>query len=289
MSDREHIDDALAAATSAPRPPAERNQLALQRYLAALGRVTPQRPCSGKAAGGDGGWRLENGTVADVMTRDVISVPADASLREIVDTLVRHGVGAVPVVDPHRMLVGVVSASDLLGPLVTAPDPPGEITRPHAARPKAGRHAGEGTTHAETARELMTAPPITTTPDTSVVEAARTAAAAGVHRLPVVGPPGDLVGIVSRSDLLRVLRRDDEAIRAHLVDNVLAREIELDQLAIEVEVHEGVVTLCGEVDRKSRVGSLLAAVHSVAGVVDVHDQLTYRFDDTLLQLPDTRG
>ena len=132
----------------------------------------------------------------------------------------------------------------------------------------------------------MTAPPIITTSDTPVVEAARIAAVSRVRRLPVVDRPGVLVGIVSRSDLLRVFRRDDEEIREHLVDDVLAREIELDQLTVEVEVRDGIVTLCGEVDRKSRAASLVAAVHSVAGVVGVHDQLSYRFDDTLLDLPD---
>lgn len=279
MSDREPLEAecGTAAATSYPRSTADRNRLALERYLAALGCVAEQRPSPVSAARGDLGRRLENATVADVMTNDVVSVPEDAPFQQIVDALVQNRIDAVPIVDPRRKVLGVVSASDLLAKLVTGTDQRSRV---------GGRHAARGRAQAETARDLMNAPPITTTPSTPVVEVARIAAVARVHRLPVVDPAGVLVGVVSRSDLLRVLRRADREIREHLVDDVLAREIELDQLTIEVEVRDGIVTLSGEVDRKSRVASLLAAVHPVAGVVGVHNQLTHRFDDTLLAVPD---
>lgn len=278
MSDRERFDavhDAVVADPSSFHPTAGRNQVALERYLAALGVAAGQIPSPPGAIGGDVRWRLENSTVADVMTHDVVSVPEATPFQQLVDKLVQHRIGAVPVVDTKHKVLGVVSASDLLGNVVTGVDPRAGLRGRHAVRARA-----------ETARELMSAPPITTTPGTPVVEVARIAAAARVRRLPVVDPSGVLVGIVSRSDLLRVFRRDDKEIREYLVDDVLAREIELDQLAVEVEVHDGIVSLRGEVDRKSRVAALLAAVHTVAGVVGVRNQLTYRFDDTLLEVPD---
>lgn len=66
----------------------------------------------------------------------------------------------------------------------------------------------------------MTSPAVVTTAHASVVAAARLMDAHGVKRLPVVGPEGRLVGIVSRHDLLKVFVRDDEDIRRRVVEGL---------------------------------------------------------------------
>lgn len=284
MSEREYFDTQREALTAAPAhtaPTAEHYHSALERYLAAVGGSQEQLP--------DGParrrifWRLENNTVADVMTGAVVSVSADASFKQIVETMGRHRIGAVPVVDTDGKVLGVVSTSDLLAKVVTGGDPRARIK---------GSRATQKTTHvkaqAETAAELMTAPAVTVGPAWPVVEAAREAAAAHVRRLPVIDANGVLVGIVSRSDLLRVFHRDDAAIRKYLVDTVLAAQLGLEQLAVTVDVHDGVVTLRGEVDRKSRSAALVSAVRPVAGVVGVHNELRYRYNDMFASLPGQR-
>jgi CBS-domain-containing membrane protein len=54
-------------------------------------------------------WRVD-----DVMTRDVVSVSEDTPYRELVDLLISRRVSAVPVVDRHDRVTGVVSEADLL-------------------------------------------------------------------------------------------------------------------------------------------------------------------------------
>ena len=53
-------------------------------------------------------------TVAEVMTREVVSVPPTAGYKEIVETLAANGLSAVPVVDDDGRVLGVVSEADLL-------------------------------------------------------------------------------------------------------------------------------------------------------------------------------
>jgi len=52
--------------------------------------------------------------VASVMSSDVLSVEAEADATEIIDLMLEHKVGAVPVVDADGNLVGIVSYMDVL-------------------------------------------------------------------------------------------------------------------------------------------------------------------------------
>ncbi len=66
-----------------------------------------------------------------------------------------------------------------------------------------------------------------------------------------------MIGIVSRSDLLRLYLRDDATIKDEIIGQVLLRTLWIDPETITVSVHGG-----------------------VAGVVDVIDEMTYDYDDT---------
>ena len=271
--------DAAAASAASTGPAAERYRSALERYMAALTWSEEHAPAP-EPAHVTRAWNIEDNLVQDVMTTKVISVAEDKPFKEIVDALGRHRVSAVPVVDADGKVIGVVSESDLLAKVVTGGDPNVRIPGGHAARRETRRKS-----YAETAGELMSSPAVTTTGDTSVVVAARTAALAHVRRLPVVDRAGLLVGIVTRSDLLRVFLRDDDEIRKHVVEQLAAEEFYLDPSAIDVAVHEGVVTLTGQVQRRLLIEPLLGAVRRMAGVVGVHDALTYQVDDKTLPPP----
>lgn len=71
----------------------------------------------------------DNRTVADVMSRDVVTIEPDATMRHAAGVMRGRGVGCLPVVDDGR-LAGIVTTSDLLTALAK-----GET---HAAQP-AGR------------------------------------------------------------------------------------------------------------------------------------------------------
>ena len=55
-----------------------------------------------------------NATVRDVMTTTVVAVKRDATFKEMAATLRRYRVSALPVVDDAGLVIGVVSAGDLL-------------------------------------------------------------------------------------------------------------------------------------------------------------------------------
>ncbi len=242
---------------------------ALARYLAAVADVAEYEPAQDRTLGRN----VDRYLVRDVMTRRVVFVAADATFPEILDMLARHRISAVPVVDDELKVVGVVSESDLLARVVTGGDSRARIGDGQAARVQARRDARE-----ETARELMNSPVVTAGADASVVHAARVAAAARVRLLPVVGESGVLLGVLTRSDLLRLFRRDDKEIRAHLID-LFARRFGIDASAVEVEVCDGVVTLSGEVDGQPLITSLVDAARATTGVVAVEDLLAFRVDD----------
>src|SRR5690348_11584449 len=180
---------------------------------------------------------MKNWTVDDVMTRKVVSVDQGASYRSVVDTLIENRVSAVPVVDPFLRVTGVVSEADLLRKIEYAGE---ETPRMFESRRRRGER---GKALARTAAKLMSAPSVTVLSGTTIAAAARRMDTEGVKRLPVVDELGRLVGIVTRSDLLKVHLRPDEDIAADIT-GVLGDRAQ----AVTVAVEDGTVTLTGEVE-----------------------------------------
>jgi CBS domain-containing protein len=242
---------------------------ALARYFAALEAAA--EPAESNRA--ESAWLLDNLVVAEVMTSTVVSVRDNAPFKQIVEALAGAHVSALPVVDADGHVLGIVSESDLLAKVAgagrSAPLQPGDSTET-TSRPR--RKAD-----AETARDLMTAPVVTTRPNAPVAHAARVAALQHVRRLPVVDSADKLVGIVTRSDLLRVFLRDDEAIWQHVV-SLIRRQLFIDTSTIEVAVDDGIVTLRGQLDSRVMFEPLVDAIRDTAGVVAVHDHISYRLE-----------
>jgi CBS-domain-containing membrane protein len=134
-----------------------------------------------------------------------------------------------------------------------------------------------------TTAEIMNSPAVTVTRDTPVVEAARLMAMRGYKRLPVVDRDDQLAGIVTRGDLLRVFLRSDEEIRDEIVAEVIRHYLWQDTRLVMVDVKDGVVTLCGRLDRKSLIPIAVRLTSAVEGVTRVVDELTYENDDTIAE------
>ncbi|MGW9197221.1 CBS domain-containing protein [Micromonospora chersina] len=212
--------------------------------------------------------------VQDVMTTDVATVREGTAYREIVDVLTGRHVTAAPVVDGAGQVLGVVSEADLMYKVKLQGQPQPRRILPDRHRREARAKAG-----ATLAADLMTAPPVTVSPDASLVEAARTMDVRGVKRLPVIDDLGRLVGIVTRGDLLKVHLRPDADIRRDVRDEVLRRTLGVPDGVVDVTVHDGVVTLTGQLDRWSTVRLALRLARQVSGVVEVVDALGYAIDD----------
>jgi CBS domain-containing protein len=257
-----------------PSPTDLRYQSALQRYISAL---SPARGTEEQAMHSTWLWNADHLLVRDMMTTNVVTASPSTPFKTVVSLLGAHRISAVPVVDEADKVVGIVSESDLLAKVVA-----GDRSGQRLPGTRSDRRAIRARTGAETAADLMTAQPITVRADKSLSEAARLAAAHHVRRLPVVVADGTLVGIITRSDMLAVFLRDDDAVRRRLIEHVLPHEFNLDPASFEVTVADGIVTLRGEVPRRLLIQPLIESVRHTAGVIAVHAQLTYAVDDSVV-------
>ncbi|WP_243437485.1 CBS domain-containing protein [Streptomyces sp. FH025] len=199
------------------------------------------------------------------MTSPVVTVSPETGFREIVALLTEYDITGVPVLDREGRPVGVVSEADLLRTLAAQDDPGSLLPAPQTAQ------VGPG--GVVTAADLMTAQPVCTTPDTSVVAAARMMSRHGLKRLPVLDEEGRVIGMVSRGDLLRVFLREDQVIRREIVEEVLGRIDGVSPAEVGVEVDQGRVVLSGTVPEAHLVPIVLNLCRSVDGVVSVTDRL----------------
>jgi CBS domain-containing protein len=211
--------------------------------------------------------------VRDVMTANVLAVTPRTSSKHTARLLHENRISAVPVLTPDGKVAGVVSEADLL---------------PHRARP--ARHRAitlPGRTakaHARTAGEMMTAPAIIIGPDAPAAAAASLMHRHHLKRLPVVDADGQLIGAVSRHDLLKVFLRPDEQIAAD-VAGVLTDILLLEPASVAVTVREGVVTLAGQADDPGQIQAAVKLADDVDGVIAVTSKLTSRAGHTWTRPP----
>ena len=222
---------------------------------------------------------MRRSTVRDVMTTSVLSVPIEAPFTEVARVLFAGGVRAVPVLDRDGRLLGVVSEGDLLATAERGDPLPGQ-SGPWQ-RILRRRHTGDpGRAGATTAGELMTTPVTTIGPGATVAHAARCMREHRLGWLPVVDD-GRVVGVLGRSDLLRLFSRPDADIRDEVADEVFGRMLLVDPRQVEIGVDRGVVTLCGQLDTRADAELAVRFVERLEGVVAVVDRLAYRFDERL--------
>ena len=223
---------------------------------------------------------MRRSTVRDVMTTSVLSVPSDTPFTEVARVLFTGGVRAVPVLDGEGRLLGVVSEGDLLATTERG-DPVPEHSGPWQRLLRRRHATGSSRAGATTATALMTAPVTTIDPDASVAHAARCMREHRLGWLPVVEDDGRVVGVLGRSDLLRVFCRSDAEIRDEVADEVFGRMLLVDPRRIAIDVDAGVVTLRGELDTRADAEVAVRFVERLEGVVAVVDLLTYRYDERL--------
>ena len=226
--------------------------------------------------------------VRDVMTTDVAAVRIDTPFRDIVRTLIDRNISGVPVVDSLGMVVGVVTENDLLSKEAYPPRTDKRTVRNAMLEWIIGEDPIRVTkAEALRAEDLMTQPPITTTPDDTIHAAARRMIEYDVKRLPVT-TNGLLVGLVSRRDVLTVYARPDATLTAD-VEAVLARSLYVPpDNVIAARVEGGVAILQGIVEYESDVRIITNIVAGVDGITAVDSHLAFRDPDPKVQRPATR-
>jgi len=194
--------------------------------------------------------------VREVMTRQPVTVTRDTSVKEALCVLERHRISATPVLDRGGHIEGIVSEADLIRDLVQ-PDP-----RTHewpAAHDRTDRPRVVG--------DVMSTHPVTVGPDTDLAAAVELITTLSIKSLPVVDHQHQVLGVLSRSDIVRVLAHSDDEIERR-VDALLAEAGLGDWL---VTVSDGEVLLAGPDGSPYRMTARVLA-ESVPGVIDVQVQ-----------------
>ena len=212
--------------------------------------------------------------IEELMTREPVAVGPETPLKEVAEILLEHRISGVPVIGERLEVLGVVSEADILAK-EAGPEPPDNRL---VAWLLGGRHVDEHKLAARSAAEAMTAPAVTVGADRPVAEAARLMVERGIKRLPVVDADGTLIGVVTRTDLVRAFVRSDEEIEREIRDMVL-RTLWIDEPGWELRVERGEVGLSGTLQRRSDAELLEHFAGRVPGVVAVRSTLRWAWDD----------
>lgn len=200
----------------------------------------------------------------DVMTSPAVTVRPDTPVVEAARIMARRRISGLPVVDEEGRLVGIVTEADLLlkeaGPgglpllAFHAESPPPEVL------PLLRRYEGR------LVADVMTQEVVAAQEDTPLHQVAALMARKNVNRVPIVRGR-QVVGIVSRNDVLKAFLLDDAEL-AQQVEETL-RELEVPAGAVHVEVRDGVVHLRGQVGSPAEARLVALSVRGLDGVVGV--------------------
>lgn len=214
-------------------------------------------------------------TVADVMTRQVVTAVSDTPFKELAGAMLAHGVDVLPVIDIDGRPVGVVSEADVMTKLEF-----------HGGADPAPVFAGSrcrarwSKSLALYAADLMTTPPITAAPGTPVSTAIHLMAHHRVRQICVVACTGYLVGMFARRDALHLFVRNDSAIEADIERVITTRTSQPGR--VMVNVTDGVAVLDGALKLRSTVQRAGEVAHHVPGVIAVRNNLRYDIDDLMI-------
>ncbi|PST27135.1 CBS domain-containing protein [Mesorhizobium plurifarium] len=209
----------------------------------------------------------------DIMSKKVLSISPDHSVSHAARTMLEHGISGLPVCDERDKLAGMLSEGDLLrrtelgsaswrGIAGIGPKPEAFIKR-----------------HSWRVGDVMTQPVVTVDEDVPVDRVAELMAAKGIKRTPVMRGE-EMVGIISRSDILRaiagfvpdVVAAGDEAVRRAVLAR-LCSDLGLDRATIDVTIENGNVNLWGNVESEALREAARVAAETISGAGGVRNRL----------------
>ena len=215
----------------------------------------------------------------DVMVRDVITIGPRDTVAHAAKLIAQNDVSALPVIDDHGRLVGLISEGDLMSEEIGT-----EIHHPwwiEAVTPGAALAAEFAKSHGKRVEEVMSENVITATEDTSLADIAALLERNRIKRVPIV-QHGELVGIVSRSNLVQALASNGATSTVSLDTNRVIREELLSRLEQQrwtdfgsrnIIVSDGKVHLWGLIGSPAERTALIALAEDVPGVTEVVDEM----------------
>lgn len=146
-------------------------------------------------------------TVADAMSHDPVVVRSETPLNEAIQILAERRISGLPVVDDAGQLIGIISETDLMWQ-ETGVTPPAYVMfldmvvfLKNPATYERDLHKALG----QTVGEVMSRDPIAVSAEKPLKEAAQLMHDRSVHRLPVLNDTGQVVGILTRGDIIRAM------------------------------------------------------------------------------------
>jgi len=217
----------------------------------------------------------------DVMTIEVVTVDENASVQAAAKLMAECGISALPVVDPDKRVIGMVSEGDLLHRAETGTEQRRAwwLDMLSSTNQLAADYVKS---HGGRVEDVMTRDVVSVTDTTPVADIAILLEANRIKRVPVLRD-GRLVGIVSRANLVRALamtigetptgaETDDRAIRERLLAELRAQRW-AEVAPANVTVKDGIVHLWSSYMSEQERRALVVAAESIPGVRRVEDQL----------------
>jgi CBS domain-containing protein len=216
----------------------------------------------------------------DVMVSPVITVGENDTVRDVAKTLIAKRISAVPVIDHAGKVVGIVSQADLLHRKEAGTERPASwwLSLVSGDRALASEYIQS---HAAKVRDVMTKDVQTAHPDTPLYEIADLFEARHIKRVPIVNEGGDLVGIVSRANIIQAVASARPKLEISAPDvtirNSLLAELKKQPWShvhkLNVTVTNGVVDLWGFAQSETERKAIRVAAETIPGVTAVNDHL----------------
>lgn len=193
--------------------------------------------------------------VREIMSDQAITVPVGTTVKTALTLLASAGITSLPVVSASGELRGIVSEADLIRDGVSADARLHEIPQENVQVDRS-----------QFVDDVMTTHVMAVNMDYDLAEAVELMTLTGVKSVPVVDADGKVRGMVSRSDVVRMLARADHDLERD-VDAALAAVGLRDWL---VEVNDGTVELVAPDRGVDDRGLARVVAGTVPGVLDVH-------------------
>jgi CBS domain-containing protein len=200
--------------------------------------------------------------IVDVMTRDVLSVTPETSVRAAALLMIEKRISGLPVVD-DGVVVGVISEADFVAK---------DSSRTWFSRALLGQEDGMFA-GVEKVGGMMSRDVVSIPVSATVQDAARLMTRHNVNRLPVI-EHGGMVGIVTRSDLIRAYVHSDEEIAGDV--ELLVAVLPEPMSKVGVSVEDGIVSLTGVVETSAEARLVARMVAEVEGVAGVDSRLSWQ-------------
>ncbi|MCA1526515.1 CBS domain-containing protein [Bradyrhizobium yuanmingense] len=216
----------------------------------------------------------------DVMVSPVVTVGPNATVREVARTLLERRISAVPVVDTENNVLGIISEGDLLHRAEAGTErSPSWWLR--LLTGDAQLAADYVKSHSIKVQDIMTREVATAAPETPLHEIAALLEERQIKRVPIVNKDGQLVGIVSRANLLQAIASakpqldlsvPDLAIRRRFFEE-LRKQPWAHTFNVNATVQNGVIDIWGFAPSLAERTAIRVAAEAIPGVVTVNDHL----------------